>query len=154
MPSAYDIPADKLIAKIAEDLKNNPAIQPPEWAQYVKTGVYKEAAPIQRDWWYTRAASILRKIYMNGPIGVSRLRIAYGGKYRRGVRREHFARGSGSVIRKILQQLEEAGYVQKKNEHAKKSKVTTGRIITPAGRSFVDKISTEIKKDIPALEKY
>ncbi|MHA1303537.1 MAG: 30S ribosomal protein S19e [Candidatus Heimdallarchaeaceae archaeon] len=154
MPSAYDVPADKLISRIAEELKKNPEIQPPEWAQYTKTGVHKENTPVQKDWWYIRAASILRKIYFKGPIGVSRLRIIYGGKHRRGVRREHFARGSGSIIRKILQQLERANYIQKKSDHSKKRKVINGRAITPEGQSFLDKLSAEIKREIPALEKY
>ena len=33
-------------------------------------------------------------------------------------------------------------------------KVEGGRVITPAGRSFLDKKSGEIIKDIPSLEKY
>ncbi|UJG42634.1 MAG: 30S ribosomal protein S19e [Candidatus Heimdallarchaeum endolithica] len=154
MPSAYDVPADKLILRIAEELKNNPNIQPPEWALYSKTGVHKENIPVQKDWWYIRAASILRKIYLKGPIGVSRLRVIYGGKHRRGVRREHFAKGSGSIIRKIIQQLEKANYIQKKTDHLKKGKAIYGRIISPEGQSFVDRISAEIKREIPALERY
>ena len=33
-------------------------------------------------------------------------------------------------------------------------KVEGGRVVSPAGRSFLDKISAEIIKDIPELEKY
>ena len=33
-------------------------------------------------------------------------------------------------------------------------KVEGGRVVTPQGRSFLDKISGEIIKDIPELEKY
>ena len=91
MPTAYDVPSDLLISKITEELKKEAEIKAPEWAVYAKTGVHKENSPVQEDWWYIRAASILRKIYLYGPIGVSRLRVAYGGRHRRGVKPEHFA---------------------------------------------------------------
>ena len=122
MPTAYDVPADMLISKITEELKKETEIKPPEWAIYAKTGVHKESSPTQLDWWYIRAASILRKIYLYGPIGVSKLRIAYGGRNRRGVKPEHFAKSSGAVIRKVLQQLEKTGYIQKRTGHGSKGR--------------------------------
>ena len=154
MPTAYDVSADVLIQRITEELKKESEIKPPEWAKFAKTGVHKENAPSQPDWWYIRAASILRKIYLYGPIGVSKLRIAYGGRNRRGVKPEHFARGSGAVIRKVLQQLEKAEYIQKKSGHGSKGRVIVGRVITPKGHSFIDKLSAQIKREIPELERY
>ncbi len=154
MPTVYDVPAEILIKKIAEKFEENPDIQAPEWSQYAKTGVHKELSPIQENWWYIRTASILRKIYLRGPIGVSRLRVMYGGKKRRGVKPVHFAKGSGAVIRTILQQLEKANYVEKKEISRKKAKVVVGRVISQEGQSLVDKIATEIARDIPQLEKY
>jgi len=154
MPSAFDVPAKLLIDRIADELMKDPHIKPPEWADYVKTGVHKEAAPTQENWWYYRAASVLRTIYFRGPIGVSRLRKKYGGRHRRGVKPEHFARGSGSIIRKILQQLEKAGYIEKTETHKGKGRIFAGRSITPKGRSFIDKLAAEIKKTIPELERY
>ena len=32
-------------------------------SRYVKTGTMKEMCPLDRDWMYVRAASIMRKIY-------------------------------------------------------------------------------------------
>ncbi len=154
MPTAYDVPANLLIERIAEKLKKETEIKPPEWATYTKTGVHKENAPDEQDWWYTRAASVMRKIYLRGPIGVSHLRIAYGGRQRRGVKPNHFARGSGAIIRKVLQQLEKADYIQKREIHSSKGRIVVGRVVTPKGHSFIDKLSTEIKKTIPELERY
>ncbi|ADC64225.1 Ribosomal protein S19e [Ferroglobus placidus DSM 10642] len=149
MATVYDVPPDKLIARVAEELKKMEEFTPPEWAKYVKTGVHKERAPEQEDWWYTRVAAIFRKVYTDGPVGIERLRTFYGGRKRRGVKPPKFRKGSGSIIRKALQQLEKAGFVQRTKE---------GRIVTPKGRSFLDKIAAEIKKElvkeIPALEKY
>ena len=50
MVTVYDVPAEKLILKVAEKLKQNSAIVPPEWAEFVKTGVHTEKAPSQEDW--------------------------------------------------------------------------------------------------------
>ena len=73
------------------------------------------------------------------------LRTFYGGKKDRGVNPEKFRKGSGSIVRVALHQLEDAGYVEK---------VDAGRIITPEGRSFLDNTSAELIKDIPELSKY
>ncbi len=149
MATVYDVPADMLIQKVAEKLKNMEEIKPPEWAKFVKTGVHKERSPEQDDWWYIRAAAVLRKVYVNQPVGLERLRTAYGGRKRRGVEPPKFMKGSGSVIRKVLQQLESAGLVKKTDE---------GRVVTPQGRALLDKTAAEIKKElvekIPALAKY
>ncbi|MCF0227027.1 MAG: 30S ribosomal protein S19e [Methanobrevibacter sp.] len=145
MTTVFDVPAEVLIDTVAEEFKNNDKINPPAWANFVKTGVHKERKPENPDWWFIRAASILRRVYMDGPVGVISLRTFYGGKKDRGVRPESFRKGSGAVIRTALHQLEDAGYVEK---------VEGGRVVTPAGRSFLDKISGEIIKDIPELEKY
>ena len=52
MVTVYDVPAEQLILKTAQKLKENPNIVPPEWAEYVKTGRHTERGPTQDDWWY------------------------------------------------------------------------------------------------------
>ncbi len=149
MATVYDVPPDMLIQRVAEKLKEMEEIKPPEWAVYVKTGVHKERSPEQDDWWYVRAAAILRKVYINQPVGIERLRTAYGGRKNRGVKPEKFRKGSGSIVRKALQQLEKAGLVKKTDK---------GRVVTPQGKALLDKTAAEIKKElvneIPALAKY
>jgi len=143
MTTVYDVPADKLIEETKEKLKE--MLEAPEWAKFVKTGVHREKAPEEPDWWYRRVAALLRKIYIFGPIGVERLRTEYGGKKDRGSKRYKFRRGSGSVIRKALQQLEELGFLERTED---------GRRVTPKGRSFLDSIANDIKKNFPELSKY
>jgi small subunit ribosomal protein S19e len=75
----YDVPADKLIEELASHLKRVPEIEPPTWASFVKTGSHADRPPQRQDWWYVRAASLMRKVYMQGPIGIEKLEIAYGG---------------------------------------------------------------------------
>ena len=134
MATIYDKDTNELIAKASEELKK--VIKAPEWAQFVKTGVHKERPPVEKDWFYKRAAAILRSVYIKGPIGTNKLRIKYGGRKNRGQAQEKFYRGSGNIIRKALQQLEEAGLIKKAEKGVHK-----GRMITPKGKSFLDKLS-------------
>ena len=145
MTTAFDVPAESLISALSEDFKENDKINAPAWARFVKTGVHKERRPENPDWWYVRTAALLRRVYVDGPVGLSRLQTKYGGNKDRGTSPEKFRKGSGSIIRTALQQLEEAGYVQKIEE---------GRIVSPAGQSYLDKKAAEIIKDIPELSKY
>lgn len=145
MTTVFDVPAEVLIDTVAEEFKNNDKINPPQWANFVKTGVHKERKPDNPDWWFIRTASIFRRVYMDGPVGVMSLRTFYGGKKDRGVRPEVFRKGSGAIVRGALHQLEDAGFVEK---------VEGGRVVTPLGRSYLDKISGKIITDIPELEKY
>jgi len=105
------VEAEKLINRVAMYLKNNQLVVPPSWAMFAKTSVAKEEPPRNPDWWFVRAASMLRKLYIHGPLGVSRMRKFYGGRHRVGMAPPYFAKGSGAVVRKILQQLENAGLV-------------------------------------------
>lgn len=147
MTTMYDVDSQELILKAAEDLKKIPEIKPPAWTPFVKTGMHKEMPPVNSDWWYLRTASVLRTIYRLGPIGVSKLRTKYGGKKNRGVKKEHFFKGSGNILRKSLQQLEKAGFVK-----FAESSVHKGRAITPKGKSFLDKIATQISGLKPKQE--
>ncbi len=152
MVTVKEVPADMFIKALANYLKENvPEVRPPPWAMFVKTGPNREKPPEDMDWWYYRAASILRKLYISGePIGIETFRVIYGGLQRRGVAPPHFRRAGGSHIRKILQQLERAGLVTKEGNK--------GRVLTPRGRSLLDKIAYEVfeeaVKHIPELKKY
>ena len=129
-----DVNPQKFVEKLSEELKRHENIKPPSWAAYVKTGANAERPPLQQDWWYLRSAAILRKVFLNGPVGVQRLRTAFGGKRRRGHKPAHFKRAGGKVIRLMIQQLEKEGLITK-TEKPKK-----GRIVTPKGQSILNKI--------------
>jgi len=144
MKNIYNVPQGELIEKIALELKKIPFVKPPVWTEFVKTGVHKERPPSRDDWWYVRTAAILRTTNKLGPIGVSKLRVKYGGKKNRGVRPGKFYAGSGKIIRTILQQLEEAELVKKAEKGVHK-----GRIIAPKGMSLLDKVAAQISGKKP-----
>ncbi len=135
MVSVYDIDPDAFIKELAEQLKKE--VTPPEWAKWIKTGIHREKGPVNDDWWYVRLASVFRKIYILGPIGISRLAGEYGGKVDRGTKPYHAAKGSRSIVRKCFQELESLGYVTKDKK---------GRVLTPKGKSYLDKLALELSK--------
>ena len=132
----------KFIPALAEALKNVPEFEVPEWANYVKTGVSRERPPAMDDFWYTRAASILRQLYIKGVVGVGKLRTKYGSRKDRGGRPDKFFKSGGKIIRVILQQAEAAGLVEKV------TRMQHGRRLTVAGRDFLDAIEVEEKKGL------
>lgn len=136
--NVYDMPAQEFNIKLAGELAKIAEFKMPEWAVFVKTGVSKIKPPEETDWWYNRAASILRQIYIHKVVGVNRLRVRYGSKHNRGMKPEKFAKASGKIIRTILQQAEQAGFLEKDIESKKR-----GRRLTAKGKEFLDSIKSE-----------
>ena len=144
MANVFDVNAPELINRVKDELKNIPEMQPPEWAKFAKTGVSRRMPPQQEDFWFIRAASILRQVYVMGkPMGTQRLRTKYGGRQHDRMKPEVFKKGSGSIIRKILQGLEKSGLIVQKEINGKK-----GRVMTPKGKSLVDKNAAVIFRAI------
>ena len=131
--AVYDIEPQEYNKKLAEALKQFPEFEVPEWSYFVKTSVARERPPTD-EFWHKRAASILRQVYIKGVVGVSRLKTKYGGRKNRGMKPEEFRKGSGKIIRLILQQAEKAGLLEK----AKGKKA--GRKLTSKGIKFLDEI--------------
>lgn len=137
MVTAREVPAAKLIDKTKEELKKIEDIKPLPWSRFVKSGAHRHRPPEQDDFWYTRAASILRRIYIDGPVGVERLRSFYGGRKRRGYKPAHSKKAGGNILRKILQQLEKAGLIEKSGK---------GRKISSKGQDFLDRMALEASR--------
>lgn len=139
-----------MIEALAEHLKRVPEVEVPQWAPYVKTGSHAERLPQNPNWWHTRAASILRKVYFHGPIGITELEVVYGGSKAVAYFPKHHRDAGGAAIRRILHQLEQAQLVTKQGNK--------GRVLTPKGTALLDKLSTEILKELaqqnPALARY
>ncbi len=131
-----DVEPGALIDMAAQELKKQKIVTPPEWSTYVKTGSHVERTPEDRDWWYIRSASVLRRTYIQ-PVGVSRLKTVYGGRKNRGFKPERRRDAGGKILRVIFQQLGEAGLVKKSKK---------GRVITPKGQKFLDSVAFIVAK--------
>lgn len=139
MAKVYDVPPDVLIARMSEYLKEAD-IAKPEWIAFVKTGAHADRPPSQRDWWYVRCASVLRKIYLHGPIGINQMRKIYGGGRPSGYGAAHHRKAGGAIIRSAVHSLENMGLVERTGNK--------GRAITPLGMKRLDNMATDILKDM------
>lgn len=107
-------------------------LTPPGWVDTVKTGPAKEMPPQDADWFYVRAASIARHVYLRKTVGVGRLRKVHGTAKNRGARPSKHVNASGSVDRKVMQSLEKIGILEQDEEKG-------GRRITQAGQRDLDR---------------
>ncbi len=141
MAKVYDVPPDMLIDRLATVLKGED-IAAPGWIPFVKTGAHADKPPQDREWWHTRCASLLRKIYLHGPIGVNELCRGYGGGKPHGYGAAHHRNAGGAIIRNAIHGLEKLGYVEKIEKK--------GRIVSKQGMQKIDRLATEILKDLIA----
>ncbi|KAL3525876.1 hypothetical protein ACH5RR_014248 [Cinchona calisaya] len=120
----------------ASHLRRSGKMELPQWVDIVKTGTLKELAPYDPDWYYIRAASMARKIYLRGGVGVGAFRRIYGGSKRNGSRPPHFGKSSGAIARHILQQLQKMNMVDMDPKG--------GRRITSSGQRDLDQVAGRI----------
>ena len=140
MNPVYELDPHEYNKKLADALKKIPEFKVPEWALFVKSCSAKERPIDDEDFWYKRAASILRQIYRRGAVGVSRLRTKYGAKKNRGSKPEKFKKAGGKIIRTILQQADAAGLTEiiKPIKGVKSQKC--GRRLTEKGKKLLESI--------------
>ena len=136
----YDLDAHEYNKKLAETLKKIPEFKAPEWASYVKSGPSKERPIDDEDFWYKRAASVLRQVYRKWTVGVNRLRTKYGSKKNRGMRPEKFVKSGGKIIRTILQQADKAGFTEIAQTVRGVRRKRPGRVLTAQGKKFLEDI--------------
>lgn len=139
MNAIKNISAAKYNSLLASALKEYKEYEAPEWISFVKSGHGKQRPIDSEDFWYNRAASVLRQVYLRGTVGVQRLRSRYGNRKNRGKQPARFVKSGGKILRLILQQSEAAGLLTKSEGKVK------GRILTEKGKKLLENIS-EAKK--------
>jgi small subunit ribosomal protein S19e len=163
MTTYYDIPANMLISALADKLSDSKDIVAPDWSEYVKTGVDRERPPTQENWWTIRAASLLRKVAKQGPVGVTSLAQSYGTVMNNGAGPNTPGVASRHIIRTALQQLEAAGFVEmvatkEVDTEEGKQQLYSGRKLTSAGQKLLDEVAHSCRDAAnelyPGLAKY
>jgi len=131
-----DVPALEFVVALAVHLKKK--LDLPEWHDLVKTANFKELPPQNPDWYFIRAASLARKVYLRGGTGIGSFTKVYGGRRRtRGVKRNCFDRASKGLLRHILQALANIDIVQRRKDKK-------GRWITTNGQHELDVIAGQV----------
>ena len=150
MVTFYDVPPDALIEALSERLEDH--LDRPDWVAYAKTSTANEFPPEQENFWFIRGASILRKVAIEGPIGVSRLATEYGSRAEGSARFEtrpgRRVDASRKIIRTLLQQLEDADLILLEEG--------AGRRTTPEGQRLLNEVAAEVHERLerPELERY
>merc|ERR1712154_301606 len=140
--SVKDVNQHEFTKALAAFLKKSGKLKVPEWADIVKLGRFNELAPYDEDWYFTRAASTCRHLYIRSPAGVGSFTKIYGAKKRTGTAPSHACRANRSIARKVLQSLEALKLVEKDAN-------TGGRKLTAQGRRDLDRIAAQVKSSKP-----
>jgi small subunit ribosomal protein S19e len=138
----YDVDPRAFNRELARELKERKLVTPPDWAPFVKTGSHVERVPQEPDWWYQRAASIMRTVSLKGPIGTAKMAVLYGGRKNRGVAPDKFREAGTNIIRKCLQQLERSRLLKQVT-----IKSHRGRVITKEGAAILKAAAGRVSKD-------
>ena len=81
---------------------------------------------------------------MRQKVGIKSLRKHFGGKARRGVKKEHTRMAAGKNIRYCLDQLQQAGIVgETKYQSEEGSSITMGKSLTKKGVMDMDRIAVQ-----------
>jgi len=131
-----DVSSKHFIKAYSSYLKRTGKVNVPKWSNIVKTGIHKQLAPYNPDWFYVRMAAIARRIYLRPCEGIGFYKRIFGGSYSNGLRPYHFTTSSGSIIRTCLKQLTALKVIE---PHPK-----GGRRVTSSGRRDLDRISAKV----------
>ena len=144
--TVLDVPANKFVNQVAAFFKEKNIIKLPKYAPLVKTSRANDCEPINPDYIYYKAAAICRKLYLTKSknLGVGSLRSMFSQKERRGSQPPKTFRAGGKIIRDLVIQLKNAGYV--KNYGEKEDDSNSGLFLTKTGRSELDKIASGLMK--------
>jgi len=138
MASVKDVDQQKFVTGFADFLKKSGKMAVPEWADLIKLSRANEQGPTNDDWYFVRAASVARHLYIRAPAGVGSFTKIYGSRKRNGSAPSHWTRSYQSVSRRVLQSLESMNLVEKDPNG--------GRRLTSQGRRDLDRIAAQIAK--------
>ena len=146
--TVLDVPANKFVNQLASFFKEKNIIKVPKYALLVKTSKSNDCEPIDPDYIFYRAAAICRKLYLTKSknLGVGSLRVMFSKKQRRGCQPPKTFRAGGKIIRELVIQLKNAGYIQNYGGKDKEEETNSGLFLTKKGRSELDKIATSLMK--------
>ena len=139
MIDIFTVKPDVFNQALADHLKNTSKVVLPKNVDIIKTCHGKQRTPSDRDWYYKRAASIVRRMVLamnsGSRVGVRKLSSRYGCAKNRGSRPSKHVDGSKGIIRRIIQDLEKADWVVKEDGNRRVSDLALGEI-----KQLVEKI--------------
>ena len=146
--TVLDAPSNKFVNQLASFFKEKNIIKVPKYAPLVKTSKSNDCEPIDPNYIFYKAAAICRKLYLTKSknLGVGSLRVMFSKKQRRGCQPPKTFKAGGKIIRELVIQLKNAGYIQNYGGKDKEEETNSGLFLTKKGRSELDKIATSLMK--------
>ena len=92
MASVKDVDQQKFVTGFADFLKKSGKMPVPDWADLIKLARFNEQGPLDQDWYFVRAASVARHLYIRSPAGVGSFTKIYGARKSNGCAPSHFTR--------------------------------------------------------------
>jgi small subunit ribosomal protein S19e len=127
---------------LAEHIKTSEILTIPKEVDIIKTGHGKEMPPADSDWYYKRAASIIRKLCINTigeykwGVGIPTFASRYGCRKNRGSRPSKMVNGATGHVRKIMHDFERCNWV---------IKVEKGRKLTEEALNVIGQLIEKVK---------
>ena len=131
-----DVRAVRWIKVMAKHLKAEGKLFVPNCAEYIKTSHGRERAPANPDWYYIRAAAVLRRIYLRPGVGLGGLAKVFANKKNRGSQPEITCPAARGPLHWVCKSLEGLKLVAKGKE--------SGRVLTQTGRKRCDTIASNV----------
>ena len=132
---AYRLDAHKLVDAISSTLEKE-KVELPIHGDLIKTGCGRQYSPYEKNWFYTRMASIVRQAMCKDKVSMTGLAHKYGVRKNRGVKPTKFTRGSRYVIGKAIDNLIQLGWFDFNQ---------TDGIITEKAGKVLEKIMADLK---------
>eukprot|EP01083_Nonionella_stella_P127114 385022_1 len=130
-----DVNPGQWITAFAAHLKQQGSMDVPECVDYAKTGISRILPPQNPDWYYVRAAAVLRRVYLRPFTGIGGLSKVFGSTW--GLSRPlHFRTAATGILRKVLHSLEKLNLLAKSEDG--------GRVITKSARRDCDRIAMKV----------
>ena len=116
-----------------------------QYNEFVKCSYANELSPLDPDWFFVKAAAIIRQVYKSKSktLGIGSLKVQFGKRQRRGVNTNVRSNAGGKIIRDIVRQLKSISYVE---NYASTDGVTMGLLVTRTGKAQLDKIAAGIRR--------
>ena len=131
-----DVKTFRWIKVMANHLKQEGKLFVPNCAEFIKTSHGRERAPQNPDWYYMRAAAVLRRIYIRPGVGLGGLAKKFANKKNRGSQPEITTKAAKGPLHWACKSLEGLKLVGKGKE--------SGRVLTSAGRKRCDTIASNV----------
>lgn len=111
----YEVRPERFNVALKSYLKSSNKIVLPQDYDIIKTGESRELAPSDDDWYYMRAASIVRQIAKKGGVTSEFLAEKYGSRKNRGCRPSKYVPAHREIGDSVLENLKNMGWINPAN---------------------------------------